>query len=92
MEGIQTTLQEVLQWRETLAHPQIMHEECQEFVQDLWQRDIRGAGIQRGGQNHEERRFEVQERRRAVQDYQELPSRIQEYYQIHQERRFEART
>ena len=58
MEGIQATLQEVLQWLASLAPPQTVYEEHQEFVQG-----IRGAGLQRVGRNPQERRFEVQERR-----------------------------
>ena len=70
MEGLQTTMQEVLQRLETLTHPQLMHQEHQEFVRDWGQRGICGARINRVGQNHQERRFEVQERTRPVQDYQ----------------------
>ncbi|TYK31047.1 protein transport protein sec24 [Cucumis melo var. makuwa] len=51
VEGIQATLQEVLQWLETLAPPQILHEDCQEFVQEWGQRGIQGAGFQRVGRN-----------------------------------------
>ena len=66
MERIEATLQEVLQRLENLAPPQLMHQERQEFVQDWGQRGICGAGIHRAGRNHQEGRFEVQDRGRGV--------------------------
>ena len=69
---------------------QLCHKERQNSVQDWGQRGTRGAGVHRAGRNHQERKFEVQERRKLVQDYQEPHVRIQEYSQILQEKRFEA--
>ena len=45
------------------------------------QRDVRGTGIHSAEQNHRERRFGAQERRRPVQDYQEPLPRNQDYNQ-----------
>ncbi|KAA0047078.1 reverse transcriptase [Cucumis melo var. makuwa] len=81
VERIENTLQVVLQRLEALTPPQNVHQEDQERVRDWGQRGIRGAGIRRAEINHQESRYDVQERRRPFQDYQNPFPRNQEMYQ-----------